>query len=226
MPSPPIVAVEEVADAINSAASRTVPELRRVRRDLSRRVRHQPAQSVVALAEALLHVNDVPRWFAYELVHHHPQARSMLNVSTLERLGDPMSSWGEVDPFAIYLSGVAWREGLITDEDVLLWADSSSRWWRRAALVSTVPLNTAARGGEGDTARTLLICDALRTDRDDMVVKAMSWALRELAKRDPGGVTVYISENDTVLPKRVLREVRNKLETGLKNPRSSDEQQH
>ena len=52
-------------------------------------------------------------------------------------------------------------------------------------MVSTVSLNNNARGGKGDTTRTLNICKMLVADRDDMVVKALSWALRELAKRDP-----------------------------------------
>jgi 3-methyladenine DNA glycosylase AlkD len=42
-------------------------------------------------------------------------------------------------------------------------------------------------------------------DREDLVVKALSWALRALARRDPAA--------------RVIREVENKLTTGRKNPR-------
>jgi 3-methyladenine DNA glycosylase AlkD len=57
-------------------------------------------------------------------------------------------------------------------------------------------------------------------DRDDMVVKALSWALRELSKRDPAAVAAFISENQTRLAPRVLREVGNKLKTGLKNPKT------
>jgi 3-methyladenine DNA glycosylase AlkD len=82
-----------------------------------------------------------------------------------------------------------------------------------------VPLNTKARGGSGDTPRTLEVCRALTTDRDDMVVKAMSWALRELSKRDPESVKSFLDEHQSDLAARVVREVRNKLSTGLKNPR-------
>ncbi|HUS10646.1 MAG TPA: DNA alkylation repair protein, partial [Pyrinomonadaceae bacterium] len=64
------------------------------------------------------------------------------------------------------------------------WARSKNRWLRRTALVSTVPLNNKARGGRGDSERTLMICEMLLDDRDDMVIKALSWALRELSKRD------------------------------------------
>jgi 3-methyladenine DNA glycosylase AlkD len=56
-------------------------------------------------------------------------------------------------------------------------------------------------------------------DRDDMVVKALSWALRELAKRDAAAVEGFLSSNGSTLAPRVIREVRSKLRTGLKNPR-------
>jgi 3-methyladenine DNA glycosylase AlkD len=55
-------------------------------------------------------------------------------------------------------------------------------------------------------------------DRDDMVVKAMSWALRELAKREPEIAARFVRTHEDRLASRVRREVRNKLATGLKNP--------
>jgi 3-methyladenine DNA glycosylase AlkD len=85
--------------------------------------------------------------------------------------------------------------------------------------VSTVPLNLKAPGGTGDIARTLRVCDLLKGDRDPMVVKALSWALRVLARPEPGAVRAYVGRNADLLPALALREVRNKLETGLKNPR-------
>ena len=56
-------------------------------------------------------------------------------------------------------------------------------------------------------------------DYDDMVVKGLSWALRELVPWDREAVARFLEEHDGVLAARVKREVRNKLETGLKNPR-------
>ena len=53
----------------------------------------------------------------------------------------------------------------------------------------------------------------------ERVAKAMSWALREAAKREPGPVKKFVDEHQDVLPARVKREVGNKLKTGLKNPR-------
>jgi hypothetical protein len=98
-----------------------------------------------------------------------------------------MTTWSEVDCFGCFVGGVAWRSGRISDEEIARFASSSDRWRRRAALVATIPLNAKSRGATsatGDAPRTLAVYALLLDDRDEMVVKAMSWALRELAKRD------------------------------------------
>ena len=55
-----------------------------------------------------------------------------------------------------------------------------------------------------------------------MVVKALSWALRELAKKHPEQAASFLAKHRQVLAARVLREVNNKLTTGLKTPRSRE----
>jgi 3-methyladenine DNA glycosylase AlkD len=138
-----------------------------------------------------------------------------ITVTEVEALGSGIKSWSDVDTFALSVVGPAWRSGRIPDAVIRRWAKSEDRWWRRAALVSTVPLNAA----DGDPRRTFAICNMLISDRDDMVVKAMSWALRALAKRRPEEVTQFLAANREQLAPRVIREVSNKLTTGLKNPR-------
>ncbi len=127
-----------------------------------------------------------------------------------------MDTWGAVDCFGVNVAGPAWKDGRLEDEIVEAWASSSSRWWRRAALVSTIPLNSRSRGGEGDAGRTLAIRRLLIADRDKLVVGALSWALRELAKRDPRAVWSFLYENEKALHPRVGREVSNKIRTGSK----------
>jgi hypothetical protein len=84
--------------------------------------------------------------------------------------------------------------------------------------VSTVPLNVKARGGHDDTRRTLAVCTLLVDDRDELVIKALSLALRALAQRDPGAVGRFLQANEARLPALVRREVGHKLATGRKNP--------
>src|SRR5579862_5699785 len=212
---------EEIDERLSSlAGGAATAELREVRREFTHRLKDAAPHVVLELANLLI---DVPqtayRFIAYELIHHHPAALSHLNAWQLEQLGRGIASWGAVDCFAVYLSGPVWRDRRIPNSLIHGWARSADRWWRRAALVSTVPLNSKSQGGTGDTYRTLQVCRLLERDRDPMVSKAMSWALRELAKRDPRAVREYLAARKDVLPAIVLREVTNKLRTGVKNPK-------
>jgi 3-methyladenine DNA glycosylase AlkD len=176
---------------------------------------------VVKIATALVARRRVPRFIGDELIASRPDALAALGLTQLGHLGSGISSWDQVDCFACYLSGPAWREGQIEDHAIEQWARSKDRWWRRAALVSTVPLNVKARGGRGDAERTLRICTLLAGDRDEMIVKALSWALRALVARDPDAVRRFISKNEARLAALVRREVQHKLTTGRKSPKPS-----
>ncbi|MGD8279007.1 MAG: DNA alkylation repair protein [Gemmatimonadota bacterium] len=197
--------------------------LRRLRRRVSAETAKLEPRQILSLADALLRTGARGRHVvAFELIAQHDGAMAAVRAADLKRLGAGMASWGEVDLFAL-VAGRAWRNGQITDRTVAGWAGSANRWWRRAALVSTVPLNVRAQGGTGDAERTLGVCLLLVGDRDAMVVKAMSWALRALAVRDPGAVRAFLAENGDTLAALVVREVRNKLETGRKAGRPKGE---
>jgi 3-methyladenine DNA glycosylase AlkD len=206
---------DEIDRAIRALPDRGVEPVRRVRRRYSARLRAEAPEHVLAVALALV---ERQRWVAYELLYHHPDGLSVLDVERVERLGRGIDSWGSVDAFGRYVSGPAWQQRRIPDAAVHRWADAGDRWWRRAALVSTVPLNLRAAGGTGDAGRTLAVCRRLAPDRDDMVVKALSWALRALAVQDPGAVRGFLDAHSELLAARVRREVESKLATGLKHP--------
>jgi 3-methyladenine DNA glycosylase AlkD len=222
--------MDQVGDAMDAAevASRidaeiraldvcNTPNVRAIRREYSRAYKEADAAFILDVARALLE-NHGHRWVACELIRDHQAAFGSIGEAELETFGRGMDSWGKVDSFARTLSGPAWLHGQVPDEVIHRWAHSEDRWWRRAALVSTVALNVRSRGGSGDVPRTLAICCLLVEDHDDMVVKALSWALRELVVHDPEAVRAFLKEHEDVLAARVKREVRNKLTTGLKNP--------
>lgn len=199
---------------------RTVPALRPVRRSWSKQLASAPPQEVLRAAhEILTHGDPEFRFVAYELVHFHRPTRTSLRKRDVEELAHGMQSWDAVDAFAYYISGPAWRDGQIPDATVAKWAASTNRWWRRAALASTIPLARRHSSDARDIERALTICALLVADRDDMVVKAMSWAVREVARQDAAAATRFVNAHRDSLTPRVLREVRNKLQTGLKNPR-------
>ncbi len=191
---------------------------RAICRKYSALVKLASPEYVLDFARQLLFTQGL-RWQAYELVEGHMAAFHSLNGKMLEELGRGINSWWSVDSFARTLSGPAWRAGLAEDGLFSSWASSPDFWWRRAALVSTVAFNVRSQGGKGDTTRTLNICHMLASDHEDMVVKALSWALRELVYFDRPAVERFLREFDAVLAGRVKREVGNKLRTGLKYPK-------
>jgi 3-methyladenine DNA glycosylase AlkD len=196
-----------------------VPQIREVVRRVHRQLGKEPPRKVVGLAR-ILHAGRTHegRQAGYELLERRMDARALLDTPQIRGLGDGNDNWASVDAFCVCVSGRAWREGRLTDEDIFRWARSRDRWWRRAALVSTVPLNLRSRGGTGDPSRTLAICGSLVLDRDPMVAKGLSWALRSAIPHDREAVRTFVEEWWEELPSLVRREVRNKLETGRKNP--------
>ena len=203
---------------VRALPERNTPSVRAVRRRRSRQLKRTSPERVLEMARTLVHEYGY-RGPAYELIESHEAAFACLDEDELLDLGRGIDSWWAVDSYARTLSGPAWLHGRITDDVIHGWARSDDLWWRRAALVSTVALNVRSKGGYGDVERTLEVCRMLIDDHEDMVVKAMSWALRELVVHDPDAVRAFLEAHEDALAARVLREVRNKLATGLKNPR-------
>jgi 3-methyladenine DNA glycosylase AlkD len=173
---------------------------------------------VLELASRLYELNEHRyMWAGNIIIRRHPTALRRVRWRFLEPIGNLTDDWGKVDIFA-WLAGPAWRAGQLSDARVMRWTRSKNRWWRRAALVCTVQLNRRTLCGTGDTPRTLAVCEVLAGDRDDMVVKALSWALRDLIARDREAVERFLQKHEGQLPALVKREVLSKLTTGRKNP--------
>jgi 3-methyladenine DNA glycosylase AlkD len=207
----------ELTERIGSLPDRSADALRRLRREYSRRLSAMDPEFILLLSSQLRNTRVVHRFFSDELIANHRGVMDRLTRRDLEIIGVGMDSWDQVDCFATIVAGPAWRAGRLVDADVKDWAQSEDRWWRRAALVCTTRLNV--RGTRGDPRRTLAICKILIDDHDDMIVKAMSWALRDLAKRDRESVLTFLERYRVRLAPRIVREVTNKLRTGLKTPR-------
>lgn len=154
---------------------------------------------------------------AFEFLWKNKKALQALTPEQIFALGKTLDNWVSVDMYCLCITGYSWRTGILEDSVIENWAKDESRWIRRTGLVSTVPLNLRSRGGKGDVERTLRICKLLVSDFDDMIVKAMSWALRELSKSDKQAVIQFLEENQEKLHSRVKREVETKLRTGKKN---------
>jgi 3-methyladenine DNA glycosylase AlkD len=90
---------------------------------------------------------------------------------------------------------------------VVPWTRAHSRWRRRAAAVSLIPL---ARTGQR-LPEVLRMADRLLGDRDVMVQKGVGWLLKEATRRRADQVVAYLVKNRHRTSRLVLRYASEKL---------------
>lgn len=197
-----------------------VPDLRQIAAGWKADHKQLGRDDVLAVAEVLWTGESLEeRTLANLLLASYPKVVAGLPWDVFDCWRRLVDNWGVGDALATTVFG-PWLlanpgdrlhhlEALIADEDL---------WSRRLALVATVPLNRRATTAVPDL--TLELVDRVKHEREPMITKAVSWALRELSKSDPDRVAAYLDDNRTALPSHVLREVQNKLATGLKSGKS------
>ena len=154
---------------------------------------------------------------AYEMIGRDRKLLDALEYRDLSELGQHLDNWASVDHYTVGIFGVLWGRGVVKDSHIDKLLESDNFWERRVAVVSTVALNLKSRGGKGDTPRTIAVCERVVEERHDMIQKALSWALRELSKRDREAVYSFMERYKNRLANRVVREVNHKLDFGTKN---------
>lgn len=157
------------------------------------------------------------RLVALELLLHYPHLMPDLSWAHFESWRQDLDAWELTDVLGVGVLG-PWvahdteRRGdhlreLQSDEDV---------WSRRLGLVAGIGWNRTYDGADLPAFVVELI-DQAKQERHPLITKAVSWALRDLVKRHPAQVAAYLKENEATLAGHVVREVRNKLETGRKD---------
>jgi 3-methyladenine DNA glycosylase AlkD len=81
------------------------------------------------------------------------------------------------------------------------WSTHRNLWVRRASIVALIPL---ARRGQ---ALDLLyeIAERLHADEEDLIQKAVGWALREAGKADAAQLERYLREKGAIIPRTTVR---------------------
>jgi 3-methyladenine DNA glycosylase AlkD len=199
-----------------------VPARRAIAKAWLARNRTRPVEEFPAVVESLFAgESHEEKTLAAILLGYHSSARRETGAMDVGRWLGHLNGWAEIDALChnvftateLLADWPAW-ERLIKRQSR---EPDPSR--RRAALV----LLTGPTHASGDVRlRHLAIAsiDLLRTERDPLVTKAISWLLRSMIIHHRGTVTRYVRANETVLPKIVVRETRTKLDTGTKHGRT------
>lgn len=82
-----------------------------------------------------------------------------------------------------------------------VWSRDRNMWVRRASIVGLIP---RARHGES-LDLVYEIAKRLHADREDLIQKAVGWALREAGKTDPARLERYLRANGQSIPRTTLR---------------------
>ncbi len=193
-------------------------ESKRIVKELIQKTKGLTSQGKIEIAKELSDIGIIECFIiACDFLKTDKQLLKDSGKADIRYFNKGLDNWASVDCYGVYVHGNAWRLGILDDEDIIDLIRDKDYWQRRLGVVSTIPLNQKAHGGIGDPQRTLMICEMVKDDYQDMVVKAVSWALRELAKREPEPVKEFLLKHESVLHKRILREVRNKIFYGKKN---------
>ena len=194
-----------------------------------------PAEQWYDVADPLLDsdILEVRQVAAEILLAGGAKVRDALTPAHLDRLTDAAESWAVLDSFASKLVGPAVRL------DVLPWSKMEEyaavdpaehggeydpdgedtlrpgRFRRRCALVASYHLNA---GKNEDPERPFrLLTPSVCSDRDTMTWKAVSWTLRQAAKKFPETVRAFLAGPPAPLHASVVREVNNVLKSGRKS---------
>ena len=196
----------------------TVPNMKKVLKEVVLQTKKFTKQEKVTLAKQLIQTEIFEcHHMAYEYLGKDKKNKKLLTEADLDDISINLDNWVFVDTLGVLLTGFLWREQIIPFEKIEGYLLHEDFWKRRLGVVATIPFNQKAHGGTGNATETLKACKYVVDDHHDMLVKALSWALRVLAKVEAEPVEDFLAEYEDRLHKKVLREVRNTLLKGTKN---------
>jgi 3-methyladenine DNA glycosylase AlkD len=111
------------------------------------------------------------------------------------------ANWATTDAICGALIGPLILEHPELGARLRVWTRDRNMWVRRASIVGLIP--RARRGDSLDLVYE--IAKRLHSDGEDLIQKAVGWALREAGKTDPARLERYLRANGTMIARTTLR---------------------
>lgn len=196
------------------------PALRAVARAWRREHPGADDAGVRALGDALwAGASREERALGLEILRLFPTAIASLSADVHRARAADLDDWGLCDLFGTAIVGPWVLADPPSRLDLLYELVAGDGVWRpRLALVATVPIT---RSGALPPDVALSLADRVLGRREPMIVKAVSWALREVAKKERRRASLHLRDRGDVLPALVRREVGNVIRTGRKSGRTA-----
>lgn len=193
-----------------------VPVLRKIAKDWVKRNKEISDSEFLSLLQALWKQPIFElRSLAQELLMANKKYWKKFDWKVGEGWLNDVDNWVHCDVLSWQIFGflVLWDKSHL--KSLKSYLKKPGKWHRRAAIVSLLQL---IRQKEINPEEVLGMTDEIKNDKDPMIQKAISWVLREMVRVDNAtAVEKYLNQNRDKLAGYVVREVTNKLRTGLKS---------
>ncbi|MFW6143889.1 MAG: DNA alkylation repair protein [Patescibacteria group bacterium] len=151
------------------------------------------------------------------LLENGTKYRRKLDPQKLDKWLEYLDGWAQVD--SLCQSNFPAKEVLANWEDwkklIKSLNKSENINKRRASLVLLVKSVRESKDEKLANLSFEMIAN-LKTEKDKLITKAISWLLREMIKNYRQRIENYLEENKNSLPSIAIRETTNKLKTGKK----------
>jgi 3-methyladenine DNA glycosylase AlkD len=127
-------------------------------------------------------------------------------LGLIKTLAQTTSWWDTVDGLFPSAGHLAARFPVCGDH-LERWVDDADFWVCRIAILHQIGFGTST-----DLGRLERICLARSDDREFFIRKAIGWALRDLAWRDPGWVDDFTTKHARTFSPLTIREARKNFE--------------
>lgn len=215
---------QQTSDDINYLGTKhfhyglSVPQLREIIKQWVKKHANLKIDELIALLISLSAGNSyAEKTTVGSLLHCYPKLRKQIDPKILDELLEDCLGWAEVDSLC---------QSTFNADEIL------SKWnnWKKVITqlnknknphkkrASLVLMTKAVRDTNDQRLLNLALrcIDTLKTEKDILITKSISWLLRDMIKNFRTEVTQYLNQNSDSLPKVALREVKNKLTTGKK----------
>lgn len=187
-------------------------------REVLKETRDVSGEQLIAMLDELFFsgVYDYTN-FASKFLTKSKKARKSVSLSKIEKWVIQTEGWAECDSICQSLMSEKevferWSEW---QKSIKRFSDNKNIQLRRASLVLQVK---SARESNDPNLRKLAfqIIEKLKSEKDILITKAISWLLRDLSRQNKKEVLQYLKDNQKSLPKIAFRETMRKIATGKK----------
>lgn len=197
----------------------TVPLLRAIAKDWMKQHSELSASSFSVLLSSLVKgESSTEKCMAGILLNYATKEQRQFNPKLFDNWLNELEGWAEVDTLCTskYTSTEIINQWESWQPLLLKFSTSKNICKRRASIVLLCsPLRSTTDSRLTECA--LQNVEQLKSEKDVLITKAISWVLRIMTKRHKKTVEIYLKENATTLPDIAVRETKVKLKTGRKS---------